>query len=263
MDCEVILQPKTATRGEKMLRAMVDAARHAGISIHLGNEWQGRSKWLMSYGLGHVGRRLWIDEHLRRGGHLIGWDLGYWGRELRGNFSMRLTIDADHPHRLIRPMPPERFDRSGITLRNDAKPDGPIVLVGHGRKQRRFIGSGGPDWETKKLAELQARFPDKKILYRPKIPGETLRGCKSATGTIEQAIRGASLVVCSHSNVAVDACIAGIPVECEDGAAFALYRDNSAPDAAQRLEFLRSVAWWQWTPQESLQAWNHIIGVLS
>jgi len=263
MDCEVILQPRTSRRGEKILRAMVETATPAGVSVYLSSEWKGRSEWLMSYGLGHVGRRPWINDHLRAGGHLIGWDLGYWGRDTPVNFSMRLTIDADHPHRLIKTMPPERFDNAGINLRNDADSAGPIILVGQGRKQRKFIGSGGPDWETKKLADLRVRYPGKKILYRPKVPGESLRSCKNASGSIEQAIEGASLVVCSHSNVAVDACIAGIPVECEDGAAYALYKNNHAPTTEQRLEFLRALAWWQWTPCESLQAWKHIIGVLS
>ena len=76
-------------------------------------------------------------------------------------------------------------------------------------------------------------------------------------------MKGASLVVCSHSNVAVDACIAGIPVDCTDGAALALYKDNQNPTVERRLEFLRSLAWWQWSTREAPQAWEFIKGVIT
>jgi hypothetical protein len=59
-------------------------------------------------------------------------------------------------------------------------------------------------------------------------------------------MRGCSLVVCRHSNVAIDACIAGVPVECDDGAAFALYRNGPQPDENARREFLGRLAWWNW-----------------
>jgi hypothetical protein len=258
MHCEILLQPDTARRGSKILHAMAAAAAEAGIEVAVVDRYTASTPWLMSYGLGHVLRRPWIEAHRKNGGRVIGWDLGYWNRDVPLNFSMRLTIDADHPHALIRPMSPERFKRSGIKLRADANPEGPIVLVGQGRKQRKFLGSTGPDWERSTLRQLQQRFGDKPILYRPKKPGERMTGCREAVGPIESVLRGASLVVCAHSNVAVDACIAGIPVECEDGAALALYRDNPNPTPEQRLDFLGSLAHWQWSPLEALQAWHHI-----
>jgi len=257
MDCEVLLQPEMVLRGQKMLFAMVEAARAAGVRVHVTHRWEGRSANLMTYGLGHPVRRLWQEEHKQAGGRLIGWDLGYWNREVPVEFSMRLTIDDDHPHRWIRPEPSERWDRARISLREDANPDGPIVLVGLGRKQRVVMGLVGQQWEQRKLIDLRKRYPDREVVFRPKRQ-ESLPRCRTALGTIEQVLEGASLVVCHHSNVAVDACIAGVPVECDDGAAFALYRDNPNPTREQRLAFLQSLAWWQWTPLEGVAAWAYI-----
>lgn len=256
--CEVILCRDMAQRGQKMLQAMAAAAKPAGVKVTVTQTWTGRVPVVMSYGLGHPVRRQWTRTHVRRGGRLIGWDLGYWLRDEPLNFHMRVTIDDDHPHRFIRPMPAGRFEAAEIELREDFDLSGPIVLCGLGKKQRDVKGYRGQQWELEALQRIRRAHPGKRIVYHPKRAEPALPDCTISLERIEDAIRGASLVVCSHSNVAVDACIAGVPVECEDGAAFALYRDNPAPSREQRLEFLRSLAWWQWTPQEAVQAWQFL-----
>ena len=262
MDCEVLICPHTASRGSAILAAMVKASSQAGITCHVSNSYKASSKWLMTYGLGHVGRRPWVDAHLKSGGRLIGWDLGYWDRA----DSMRLTIDADHPQRWLRDFGSARFDQAKLVLRNDYHATGPIILVGLGRKQRATLGDSTMKWESNRLKEIRSAYPETQILYRPKRT-ENLRGVRSVAGTIEQAIYGASLVVCRHSNVAVDACFAGIPVVCEDGIAAALYGNDLLnpihPDQSQRLQFLRNAAWWQWKPSEALYAWNFISSILA
>lgn len=258
MDCEVLTSRDLSARGQKMLAAMITAAPAAGVRVIVTDSWQRMAPVLMSYGLGHPVRRDWTRAHVRAGGRLIGWDLGYWKREEPLAFNMRLTIDDDHPHRWIAPMPAARFDASGIQLREDGDPDGPVVLCGLGRKQRALRGFRGQEWELRTLAAIRAAHPGRAVLYRPKRAEAALPRCRTAVGPIEDVVRGASLVVCGHSNVAIDACIAGVPVECEDGAALALYRNNPAPTREQRLEFLRSVAWWQWNPKEAVAAWQFI-----
>lgn len=259
MRCEVLLQPRTALRGEKMLRAMIEAAPAAGVECVLStSEWRGIAPVLMTYGLGHLQRRPWQEAHKRTGGRLIGWDLGYWNRDVPLAFSMRLTIDDDHPHRFVRDEAPERWEAAGIALRENYNPDGPVVLVGLGKKQRALMGARTQEWERAKSIALRRRFPDREVVYRPKRDGDELPGLRTVRGPIEAVLRGASLVVCHHSNVAVDACVAGVPVECEDGIALALYRGNPAPSREERLRFLQSVAWWQWTPLEAAQAWEFI-----
>ena len=262
MRCEVLLDPAgLANRGRKMLSAMIEAAPAAGVEVIVSQRWRNAAPVLMSYGLGHMVRRQWTREHVRNGGRLIGWDLGYWDRDVPLHFKMRLTLDEDHPHRWIVPESPERL--TGVTLRDDYGPDGHIVLVGLGRKQRRHMEVAGQEWELKTLRRLRERFPVRSIVYRPKRPETGLPGCQSDMRPIEDVLRGASLVVCGHSNVSVDACIAGVPVECTDGAALALYRDNANPSREQRLAFLQSLAWWQWSPAEAAQAWRFIMGKLA
>lgn len=244
-----------------MLRAMIEAAPDAGINCIVTEQYQGNSRLLMSYGLGHLGRRVHTDAHVKCGGRLIGWDLGYWDRDQ----SMRCTIDRDHVHS-IPEMPGERWASAGIELRDDGNKNGPIVLVGIGKKSRDQFGLAGQEWELRALKAVRKTHPKRKIVYRPKKGEETLAGCVSVYGPIEEVLCGASLVVCRHSNVAVDACIAGVPVVCEDGAAASLYSQDIAnpdvPSREQRLCFLQNLAWWQYRPDEAFVAWQFLLKVI-
>src|ERR1700757_4340421 len=101
-----------------------------------------------------------------------------------------------------------------------------------GPKTNRQLAQPALTWERKALARIRAEYPDAPIIYRPKREdGTSLPGTRCIPGptAIETVLKGASLVVCRHSNVAIDAAIAGIPVVCEDGAAAALY-DNDLAD---------------------------------
>jgi hypothetical protein len=265
MNCEILISGDYARRGDRMIRAMYESAVHVGVKVFFSTQWTAKSKNLMSYGLGHPIRSQWTSEHVRRGGRLIGWDLGYWDRDSKQaeNAGMRLTIDDPHPWRHIRPMPPERWDARGVALRDDYDPDGPIILCGLGRKQRVVLGQPNREWEQSRLEEIKTLFPNRRIVYRPKRPEESIENVPLATGTIEETLRGASLLVTAHSNCAVDACIAGVPVICDDGAAYALYRDNPHPSPEQRLEFLRALAWFNWKPSEAIDAWKFLKTYLS
>lgn len=261
MHCEVLICPSLVSRGHKILEAMAAAGALAGVTCKIRDHYTGNSEWLMTWGMGSPQRREWLEAHRRTGGRIIGWDLGYWDRDQQ----MRLTIDEDHPQRFLKVMDSSRFDASGIKLRADANPDGPIILAGLGRKQRIALGDTTMKWESNKLKAIRAAYPNKTVLYRSK-RSEILHPLKSAFGTIDQALRGASLVVCRHSNVAVDACIAGIPVVCEDGIAAALYGDDLLhpiiPSIDCRRFFLQQVAWWQWKSSEAYEAWKFIISIL-
>lgn len=260
MECEVLL-PHISRRGTQIMRAMVDASRHVGVRCIVTETYQKRAPWLMSYGLGHPVRRGWTERHVETGGRLIGWDLGYWDRDQ----SMRVTVDHNHPWRSLRDMPGDRWAAAGIPLRDDFNPDGPIILVGIGRKSREQFGHRPQEWELNTLAAIRAAYPHRQVLYRPKKP-ESLAGCSNIEGPIGDVLKGASLVVCRHSNVAIDACIAGVPVVCEDGAAAALYGSDLAnpvnPDRQDRLQFLQNLAYWQYRPEEAVQAWKFLIKVI-
>lgn len=196
------------------------------------------------------------DQHIAAGGQVVMWDIGYLCRA-KVNGYMRVSIDQDHPQHLLdrAPLDDSRWRRLGIDVRNDYDPDGPIVLVGLGKKQRQYRGAG---WEEAKYLELLERFPDRRIVYRPKPNSEPADiACEMvAKVPIEDVLRGASLVVCRHSNVAVDAVIAGIPFEAEDGAATWLR------PGVDRMEFLARLAWFQWRPCEMREAWRFVCSLV-
>jgi hypothetical protein len=105
---------------------------------------------------------------------------------------------------------------------------------------------------------LRDQYPGRRIVYRPK-PGQAspLLGVPQETAPdIADALRGKSLVVCRHSNVGVDAAIAGIPVQTEEGAAKWLEGKPFTPEV--RTDFLARVAWWQYRPEESEMAWDFL-----
>jgi len=243
---------------------MAKSASHCGVDVVVTRTYKGESDLLMIYGLGHPVRGFAFKQHVASGRHAICWDLGYFGRDQSDSFPMRLSIDLAHPQHMMMPMPNDRWEMAHISLRNDYDPDGPIILVGTGNKERNRLGLDGSQWELSKLADVQKTYPGKKIVYRPKGDSrEPLGDCLIASGgKIEKVINGASLVVVKHSNVAVDACIAGIPVVCEDGAAAYLYGDDLGnplnPSEHQRYQFLCSLAYWQWRCEEAKECWEFL-----
>jgi hypothetical protein len=250
---ELLIDPPFISRAAAWLAALAGANPQAKIT----KAYRGRHKLLVLYGVGNPFRALAAAQHVKAGGRVAMWDLGYWTRAE----SMRLSIDRNHPTaeqlascdlKTPRPRPrlsqPRAFD-----------PSGPILLCGMGPKSCTHLGLVAQQWEHAKVRDLQARFPGRPIIFRPKPgnPFDRIEGTRrSAIGPIEDALQGISLVVCRHSNVAIDACIAGVPVECEDGAAFALYRDDQNPGEDARREFLARLAWWNWGSHEAAEAWR-------
>lgn len=242
-----------AQRGRRMLKAMA-AAAPAGSSIR--EAYGGSHRILMVWGGGRPDRVELLKRHRAAGGVTVAWDLAYWDRE----GAARLGINSLHPTAEQLAMAPADGARREFVLREDADPNGPVLLVGLGRKSARMLGVAPMWWETKRLRDIRARMPGREVIWRPKRPDRTpLDGARMCVDApIEEALRGMSLVVCRHSNVAVDACVAGVPVECDDGAALALYRGNQSPTREQRAEFLRRLTWWEWRPDEAAQAWDWI-----
>lgn len=252
MRAEILIAEPLSSRGEKMLRAL---ARSAPPGCAVTSRYQGTCHVLVIYGPGAPVRLDQTKRHLAAGGRVVMWDLGYWHRER----ALRMSLDTLHPTPAQLDLAPD-IHRANFELREDARSDGPILLVGLGAKSCVAYGYRPLEWELANLCKLRERFPGREIIWRPKggtpttIPGTTLRHGMP----IEEALRGCSLVVCRHSNVAVDACIAGIPVECEDGAAIALYHGNPRPTREERGRFLQRLSWWNWGLNEAPQCWQWI-----
>jgi hypothetical protein len=250
---EILIDPPFISRAARWMRALEKANPKAKTSSF----YLGKNRLLVLYGIGKPARGKAARQHLKAGGRVAMWDLGYWNRDA----SMRLSIDRNHPtaEQLAScdGRPPRA--RPDLARYESFDPAGPILLCGMGPKSHIHLRLPGHSWERQKAEELAIQHPGRTIIYRPK-PGNGARpinGTKLiSTGSIEDALRGCSLVVCRHSNVAIDACIAGVPVECEDGAAFALYDGNPSPSEAQRHLFLDRLAWWNWGEHEATEAWR-------
>lgn len=249
---ELLRAVKPSLSAEPILAAVAAAARATGDEVRETRGYEGRSEWLVLQGVGDRMHNAARRAHIRRGGHVLLWDFGYWDREkMTGH--MRMSIDHDHPQAWL-DHTPLNTHRAVPALREDSDPDGHILLVGLGRKSRRYLNA--PNWERTAYAELVRRFPGRRIIFKPK-PGDAVRlPCETADAEtpIEHLLRGAARLVCRHSNCAVDAAIAGVEFEAEDGAATWLQARGFTP--ANRLEFLRRLAWWQYKPTESALAWS-------
>lgn len=259
---EVLIHRTGSERGRSFMRQMGAALRAHGALVRTGWHYAGVGKVLFLYGVGAADRRQARMQHLAAHRHVVTFDLGYFCRSTH----MRMTIDVDHPQKYLDITPNDsiRWSRLGVTLTEDYKATGPIILIGMGKKTHRIPGVSG--WEEAKLAELQQRFPQREILYRPK-PGGTSQivlplGLRVLPQEIpfQKVLRGASLVVCRHSNAAVDAVVAGVPFEADDGAAtWILGKEYSV---ANRLDFLHRLAYWQWHEGELKDCLHFLFQVL-
>jgi hypothetical protein len=266
---EILRTGEESVIGTALLDQIAAAAQSLDMATTISQTFRGGSDWLALFGPGAVVRDAARHRQIANGGKAACWDLGYLGAgKLPGVSYLRVSVDHNHPWRDFDATPSDgsRLDAFGPPhLRTDAAPGGPVIVIGMGPKSRTHLGL--TDWEMTKLRELKQRFPKHSVLYRPKpvsYGGKVINRDKhidwplSELGPIADTLRGASLVVCRHSNVAVDACIAGIPVECEDGAAYWLYRNRCDPSLEERIDFLRRLTWWQWRTDEQKEAWQFL-----
>lgn len=255
---EILIDAGMTTKGARMLNALAECAPRPCRVVDTPS---GNAGVLVIYGAGNPGRKALADQHKARGGRLVLWDIGYFAQQ---HFvgAMRFSIDRMHPSPQLLDLAPEdgsRWAKLGLPLREDCNPRGPIIIVGLGQKSRAILPPGQKQWETLAYQKLRKRFPRHEIVLRPKPRGHghPPLPCRiDSTSPIEQVLKGASLVVVKHSNVALDAVVAGIPFEAEDGAACWLADKPYTP--ANRLALLQRTMWFNYHASEAVQAWQMI-----
>lgn len=233
----------------------------APLPIIKTQHYSGNHDLVMMWGVGRLEHNMAWDKQIAAGKHCIGFDLGYFDRpEWKDTEThYRLYIDSKHP--TAEQLSRESSPRAGrtFTLRNDYDPNGKVMIIGLGKKPSD-VSNRTKTWEQVTYEKLLKEFPKEDIVLRPKY-ARTIKPVNaegipvSPDVPIEEGLKGVRLVVCRHSNVAVDACIAGIPVRCEAGAAYSLYKDNENPTPEQRLQFLNRLSWFDWLPHEAKDIW--------
>ena len=194
--------------------------------------------------------------------HFVYADLGYWRRDTH----YRMSVDAWGPERyVLAGLPGYRFDSLGMSVSPWRTGGDEIIIAGSTGKACADHGVGYQEWERAAAKKLQGC--GKRLVYRPKPNDEhatPIEGCEFDQRPISEALSKAWALVTHHSNCAVDAILAGVPVHCEVGAAAAISvpidQIASPPLARDRVGFLRDVAWLQWTANEmrSGACWSHL-----
>jgi hypothetical protein len=255
---EVFRAEPAIPRAIESLDAFVRSAP-ASVNLVETTNYIGDAEWLIVWGPGEAVRAAAIRRQVASGGHAIAIDLAYWSR----NRKVRISIDGPHPQKWVmrRTLPETRLTADQPPISNVWNERGPIIIAGVGCKARKQYGAQTVEaWENKMAAECRRLFPKRLVVRRPKKP---------ITSPIEQALRGASLLITWHSNVAVDAIRMGVPVVCKDGAAAAICPSTVSPDQRPmsdewRMRFLSNLAWFQWDlPHEGEACWAFLQEILA
>lgn len=257
-----VMLPRLRKKPATLMHAIARDAKAKGLSVTTFKSYQ-PCEVLILYGWGGAEQQKAIKAH---SGPYVALDLGYWERMGLVNRKWRVSINGFHcPDRIMAGPSPRSTRSKGIVVHSDQKNDGHILLIGSGPKSCKV---GAQDWSSQMCKRLREKFPGKPIKYRPKPNRPEERNVRHdglAAGDLALELSRASLVVCRHSNVAVDACIAGVPVVCEDGAAASIYPKlenwQDQPDFETRKEFIHRLGWWQWSIQEVRQGkfWDWLL----
>lgn len=188
-------------------------------------------------------------------------DLGYWNRDAY----YRFAVSGWSPERYVRQgLPATRFELLGLRIKPWRTGGREIVVAGSTAKACADHGVAYQSWERRVIARLTGC--GRPVVYRPK-PND--RNATPIAGTLDrrpvsEMLASAYAVVTHHSNTALDALLAGVPVHCETGAAAAfsvpLDQISESPLRDGREQFLFDVAWLQWTLDEMRtgEAWKHL-----
>jgi hypothetical protein len=254
-------------RGAEMCAALQGAAASLGIRVTATTQYRGTSDVLCLWGPGAPNRWPAMRAQFEAGSTTVAWDLAYFDR----HHKIRCAINGAHPAAWVmrKDWPGDRFLATGLPIESTWDPDGPVLVAGIGPKATVQYGADRVhDWEIATIADLRAR--GRAVLYRRKNnvgwapPGILTRYSPSVAG----ALRGCSLCVTWHSNVAIDAIRLGIPVVCQDGAAAAICPSIPAADPQPvapelRRRFLHNLAYFEWAPSEVVAFWRFLEKLLA
>jgi hypothetical protein len=203
----------------------------------------------------------WMQEAYRKQpDRVVHVDLAFWTRNKYYKIAMggetgrwSSLVDFDYPS--------NRFDMHQVTVKESRLPGRRVLVAGMSGKAAKDWGYEPEQWERSAIERLRKAGAEL-IVYRPKptFPASTpLPGAEyDKQGlSIEVRIHHVDAVVSHHSNVAIDALVAGLPIYVDTGISKSLSVPSiedvvgaKAPDYEIRYRFLKQVAWHQWTLEE-------------
>ncbi len=201
-----------------------------------------------------------FNQYLKRYPRFVYADLGFWKREEY----YRITVGAWGSESYVSAgLSSERLESFGVEVKPWNETGNEILIVGSSRKSAQQHGFEYMQWE-RQAAEAVKGF-GKPIVYRAK-PSDGERRPIDGIGyderPLEESLASAYAVVTHHSNVAVQALAAGVPVHCVTGAAaaFSVPMASLGERREGREQFLSDVAWLQWSIAEmkSGACWTHL-----
>lgn len=237
--------------------AMATGAKRHGHEVHLHGRYNGKvhADLCICYG--------WINEltdkifsqHQEAGVPFVFVDLGYWDRGIEGYYRIGIN-DWDTAKHMKRDCPSDRFNKLNVPLRDDWNPSASqVMIVGMSGKAAWTHGYKEGEWEhdTKQFLIGSAR-PGFTFYIRQKPNKQNRR-----IAPIEEDLKESRFVVSHHSNVAVDALVAGIPFWAKKGVGAlispptldsALFDTPWFPEPKDKMQLLYDIAYAQWTPGE-------------
>ncbi len=223
----------------------------------------------LAYGwLGELTTRV-FSKYKEAGKRFVFFDLGYWARGQEGHY--RLGVDDwDTALKMTRGCPSDRFDSLKVNVRDDWNRESKkIMIVGMSGKAAWTHGYSDGQWENETRIKLVKELPDDYHIHiRQKPNKQNVR-----VTPIEDDLRESWFVVSHHSNVAVDALVAGVPYWAKKGVGAILSPVTCDaqligkpffPTEADKMQLLYDIAYAQWTPAEMRNGdcWNYIKGIL-
>jgi hypothetical protein len=221
------------------------------------------------YGYTATLRRIMADQ-IKAGGKAVYIDLGYWDR-IRNDGHHKISVNARHPtaYFMARPMDGARIQKLGIQLMPWRRGGRSIVIAGMGQKAAEAEGTPVEKWERDAIQWL-ARTTKRRLIYRPKpswILAKPLPGAEYSPKeqSLNSLLGDCHAVVTHHSNVAVEALVAGVPTFCWKGVAeplslqdLDLIEQPHYPEG--RVEWMNAISYCQWSIDEMQQGlpWRHL-----
>lgn len=248
-------------RSKTVALAMYDGCKALGIEAKAIAGFESRQGDVgIAYGWAHP--RL-FNEYFQAGGHFVYVDLGWWDRkptnDKLGGFH-KLSVDGREPTAYFRKcLPEDRFKRLGIKIEPRRTGGGHILVAGMSEKSARTRGLKPEEWEYRTIATLRRIYPGMRIVYRPKPSWPDARPLLGAEYSapnqpLAQVLQDCMGVVTHHSNVAVDALVAGVTISTDGGVAVEASTPIDQLHCPQlyndRESLLADIAYLQWTVRE-------------